>query len=471
MAKNEQRILDAFRKEGLDVTHSGNYWQVRKIDAPSGTPSARVLLPPEFPVEGKALSQLAALAAVSHPSSPHGATRVYASPDFHPGDSGVAIGSVLETPHEFVLPQGVGDDINCGMRLHATDLQVDRFLSEEKKLVDLLRGDLLLGTRNVFMTSQAMMGMFLYGLLGLLEYAKGTSLESSDLRQLTKDLDRCATPKITGSTEWIPESYWRFSDVLRDPDLGTAGGGNHFVEVQVVEEVYDPRIAYTWGFGLLKPGNVVFMIHSGSRHIGKSVGMLWLEKAKKSWPKNLPHPDFYPLIDPREILDYLEAETTASNYASANRMILAEIVKGRLNEIFPGVTAPLVGDIPHNYTQIPEDAYGSYVTRKGACSAANGNIVIIPGSLGTYSYVLQGRGSDGFSSVSHGAGRAKSRLDARRIVDRQLLFGKCITLREERRIEESPEAYKDIQPVIDIQVEEGLVTKVVKLRPLFTFKS
>jgi len=173
---------------------------------------------------------------------------------------------------------------------------------------------------------------------------------------------------------------------------------------------------------------------------------------------------------------YVRAEHSAGNYAFVNRSLLAELFRIRLRDVYGDVGAPLVYDLPHNIT-VKEN--GKWVSRKGACPAHVGQPVIIPGSMGSPSYLLVGKGNDRFiNSASHGAGRAVSRggmgrfvKDEKHMAELGLTGVDCITLREERRVEESPAAYKPIQPVIDAQVSAGLVGVVAKMKPILTFKA
>ena len=194
--------------------------------------------------------------------------------------------------------------------------------------------------------------------------------------------------------------------VVRDDGLATIGKGNHFVEVQVVDEVVDKRLAYAWG---LRAGQIAFMVHSGSRNVGRYVGKRWADKAREGWPAGVKHPtsDIFPIADDL-FSEYLAAESTAVNYGFVNRALLAELLRLRLREVYgPSVEAPLIYDIPHNIT-LHEN--GKVVARKGACPAHAGQPVIIPGSMGATSFVCVGLGNDRWiSSASHGAGRAHSR--------------------------------------------------------------
>ncbi len=173
--------------------------------------------------------------------------------------------------------------------------------------------------------------------------------------------------------------------------------------------------------------------------------------------------------------EYLRAEATAANYAFLNRLLLAELLRLTLRELFGDVEAPLVYDVPHNIT-LPYE--GGWLARKGACPAEAQQPVIIPGSMGATSYLMVGCGdAAALSSASHGAGRARSRFSmARGGADRRdealgLKGVDCITLREERRIEEAPAAYKPIGPVVASQVQAGIVREVARLAPLLTFKA
>lgn len=472
------RLFKALAKQGLDTTYQDGVYRVAHVNRSHG-PCAEVLLPADFPVEVKALKQLAQLAEVHHP---HGGkvTALCATPDFHPGDAGVAIGSVVVT-QDMVIPAAVGSDINCGMRLHTTDLSLDQFLAGKDQLVALLRGDYLLGSRDVTQTAASMQALFNEGLIGWLTAmrAQPTGMATTmAFDQLEQELDRVfANGAMAGHARWAPPALLPDDGLVRDDGLGTIGGGNHFVEVQVVEELLDRRAAYRAG---VEQGQVAFMIHSGSRHVGKFIGKHWRLRAEAAWPKGLSFPNarLFPLSQqdtPELVAAYLEAEATAANYAFVNRMLLAEIMRQRMRQVFGDVAAPLVYDLPHNITLPRGDGW---ITRKGACPAESGQWVIIPGSMGTASYLLEGQGSQRFhASASHGAGRARSRFDmSRGGADKsEAALGldgvTCITLREERRIEEAPSAYKPIQPIITTQQAAGMVRPVAKLRPILTFKA
>jgi tRNA-splicing ligase RtcB (3'-phosphate/5'-hydroxy nucleic acid ligase) len=470
MSKNILRVLEALSNQGLHVTRNGPVWSIR---SKHGDSVADVLLPDGFPLEGKALHQLAQLANAHHPAGGRVA-KCCASPDFHPGDSGVAIGSIAQM-EGMVLPGAVGTDINCGMRLHMMDMDESTFIAKKDSFVEKLKGDLLLGTRDLPMTGRSFRALFQDGLLGLLDDFRTHDdrrgfLGDIDLERMERDLDRVfASGTLFGNPSDAPDALLVDGHV-RDGGLGTIGGGNHFVEVQVVDEVVDRSLAYAWG---VKRGSMAFMIHSGSRLVGKHVGNTWKEKARKAWPPGVQHPEagmfgLSTKSDPELVESYLTAEATASHYGFLNRMLLAEMVRRRMVEVYGQREAALVYDVPHNITL--REGTG-YVVRKGACPAPEGQPVIIPGSMGASSFLLVGGGSDLLvQSASHGAGRARARIHMNHVEDLGLDGVTCITLREERKVEEAPAAYKDIEPVIQAQVEVGLVRVVARMRPILTFK-
>ncbi|ALF51612.1 RtcB protein [Nostoc piscinale CENA21] len=476
--KNLQRLLRALARQGLDVNYFNGVYSVRLINSPD-VPIAEVLLPEGFPIEAKALKQLANLANVRHPNGGC-VCRACATPDFHPGDAGIAIGSVVETVGQ-VIPAAVGSDINCGMRLHVADLTIDQFLSQRDLFVERMKGDYFFGTRDVTMTSHTMKALFQYGVLGWLDamFDQPTgSFVKSDLEQISQESESIFLGgAMEGDWKLAPEELIPDTGLVRDGGLATIGSGNHFVEVQQVEKIENRSLAYAWG---IREGQLAFMIHSGSRNVGKYIGGMWRDRTKATWPKGLKYPEsqIFPLSvhsHPELVASYLKAEATAANYGFINRLLLAELLRLRLREVYGDVEAPLVYDLPHNITLAEGQGW---VTRKGACPAHSGQPVIIPGSMGADSYLMVGKGNAAFcNSASHGAGRIRSRFDLSRQGASQteselgLTGVDCITLRAERRIEEAPAAYKPIQSVIDVQVEAQMVDVVAKLSPVLTFKA
>jgi len=221
-SKNLNRLLRALARQGLDVTYNNHTYAVRlKNSAAEST--ATVLLPDNLPVEAKALKQLANLANVRHPAGGR-VNKCCATPDFHPGDGGVAIGSVVETK-AMLIPAAVGTDINCGMRLHVAMAKRDQF-------IELMKGNYFFGTRDVTMSAKTAQALFQYGIPGwldtMLDAAMGDIIYS-DINQLATEIDRVYLGgSLNGAVQWVPEKWVPKDGLVRDGGLATIGGGNQF---------------------------------------------------------------------------------------------------------------------------------------------------------------------------------------------------------------------------------------------------
>ncbi|MCY1011806.1 RtcB family protein [Nannocystis pusilla] len=208
--KNLQRVFAALAREGLHVERDGRVYRVRLKDV-EGAPAGEVLLPDELPVEAKALRQLAGLAALRHPAG-GGVTTVRASPDFHPGDAGVAIGSIVET-EGIVVPAAVGTDINCGMRLHVVDLSAEQLLARRDVLVERLKGDYFFSSRDLPMTAEAMQGLFREGLVGWLSAVRrrplGRWLGQTSISSSRRSIASTSAVRSTGTRAGPPKTSCR----------------------------------------------------------------------------------------------------------------------------------------------------------------------------------------------------------------------------------------------------------------------
>jgi len=381
------------------------------------------------------------------------------------------MGSVVATPESVVIPAAIGTDINCGMRLLTTGLSLAQVAPHQSALIGRLKSVLLENGRNVPTPTQAFKALFDAGPLAFLDRLAPEGLWAhANLDRLREEVSRCVgLHQLGGDSRHAPASFTSGREVIRDPCLGTPGAGNHFVELQVVEQILDRHAAYGLG---LRSGDVVVMIHSGSRDLGFHVGARWMDRAREGWPPGLKHPEsrLYALAGPLAS-EYLQAMGVAARYAWANRVVLAEMVRQEFEGLFGSDKSRLVVDVPHNVV-LTEGAVN--VHRKGATPAYAGQFALIPGSMGDSSYVVRGLGNDDWlRSCSHGAGRRIRRQEVRRTVlaDGQAQDWQCVTLREERRIEEAPHAYKPIGPVIEAQIEAGLIEGVARLRPWTTFKA
>lgn len=466
-------IIKSLAREGLSIEQHGPIFSVGQLNNPTEIP-CEVLLPADHPLDTKALKQLVNFSSVRHPSG-GSVFQVFATPDFHPGST-VPVGCVLATSSDLVIPQAIGTDINCGMRLHVADLTLDQFLAKKSQVTEAAKGDLLLSTRDLPMTVPQISGMFQTGSMGWLEETRKKPLgmiARSDLHQLEHELDNSFSyGSSDGHVSYAPQEMLPADrDQIRDCFIGTIGGGNHFVEIQVVEEILDGRWAFKWG---VRKNQIAIMAHSGSRRVGIVIGGSWMARAKELWPSSVAHPesDIFALQGPLAA-NYIVAMNTAANYASVNRLLLVEMVRDRLRQVFGReLEIPLIFDAPHN---IITSENGCKIHRKGATPAYSGDPVLIPGSMGQSSYLMVGHGNQRFlQSASHGAGRKLSRRDMHRLAGQGKDLGlnrvECITLKNERLIQEAPAAYKDIGPVIQVQTEAGIASPVARMKPILTFK-
>ena len=460
-----QRLQRAFARAGIAVVRDNGTWHVRNDAA-----DASILLPESFELEEKAVRQLLAFAAVRTPAGGPAVCAACATPDFHPG-SIAPVGAIVATPSDVAIPAAVGTDINCGMRLITTGLTLAEVAPRKSALLARLKAVLLENERNVPATSQAFRALFDDGPLAFIDCIRPEGLWARiDRGRLAEEVSRCiGLDSLRAASRHAPDAFVGSRETFRDPSLGTPGSGNHFVELQVVDEVLDRHVA--WGAGLRR-GEVVAMIHSGSRDVGFHVGVRWMDRARDAWPAGVRHPEskLYALDGPLAH-EYLEAMGVAARYAWLNRVVLAEMLRAELADLFGADDTRLLVDVPHNVVLAEE---GLNIHRKGATPARDGDLALIPGSMGDASYVVQGLGHPGWlRSCSHGAGRRVRRQEIRAMAPPPTgdALWHCVTLREERLVEEAPQAYKPIGPVIQAQEDSGLIRPVARLRPWVTFKA
>jgi len=348
----------------------------------------------------------------------------------------------------------------------------ERFDALRPALLPRLKRALLEGARDVPVRSAGFVALFDAGPQAWLEGLPQEGLwPGVDRARLQAEVAACVgLAELGGRARYAPEALMPRREMVRDAQLGTPGSGNHFVEFQEVDAVLDRHAAYRAG---LRKGEMVLMIHSGSRDVGGYVGARWMDEARRSWPVRVPHPShgLYALQGALAA-EYLLAMGTAARYAWANRVVLAELVRKELLACAGADNSVLIADVPHNVV-LTEG--GMNIHRKGATPAHDGQWALIPGSMGDHSYLALGLGNEAWlRSCSHGAGRSVRRQEMRRharVGGLQPDTWECVTLRDERRIEEAPGAYKPIGPVIDAQVEKGLIAPVVRFRPMLTFKA
>lgn len=464
---NTTRLQAALAKKGISVSYANGVYHIRNT-----TSSADVLLPDSLPLEEKAVLQLLNFASVGHTDKQQPVCKACATPDFHPGTI-VPVGTVVATEADFVIPQAIGTDINCGMRLITTGVRQEYAAEFKVSIIQRLQKVLLENERNLPLSPKSFQVLFENGPADFLNTLPKIGLwEQVDKNRLFDELKNCVgLNDFKSKACYAPEALLANRDIIRDPSLGTVGGGNHFIELQRIHKIFDRQAAYQLQ---IHEGDLVVMIHTGSRDVGFYVGQRWMDKAKEAWPTGVKHPEhkLYGLQGPLAY-EYMYAMGAAARYAWLNRVTLAEMVRKELETILGTHQSHLVADVPHNVIMTEN---GLNVHRKGSTPAHSGNVVIIPGSMGDSSYIGLGLGNtDWLESCSHGAGRAIRRQDTHRNKDSILKNGletwECVTLKDERRYEEAPTSYKPIGPVISAQEEAGLMSKVAELDPWITFKA
>ncbi|MBT3398197.1 RtcB family protein [archaeon] len=404
--------------------------------------------------------------------------------DMHTG-YGFSIGGVAAFDPEtgVISPGGVGYDINCSVRLLRTNLKLADLKGKEKEIL-----------HSLFRTVPSGVGRG-----GRLKVDRG-------------ELDNV----LVGGAQWaVEKGYGKKADYLHMeeqgklpgadpsvvsqraksrgmPQLGSLGAGNHFLDVLVVDELFDEKIAKVFG---LKKGQIVIMVHCGSRGLGHQVASDYIKLMDQEYG----HPD----VD-RELVNapikselgkkYMGAMASAANFAFANKQIITHWIREDMKHYFPKFKAEVVYDVCHNIAKFEKHKVDGkmkevLIMRKGATRSFGpgrkeipedyrevGQPVFIPGSMGTASYVLCGTKKAeeiSFGSTAHGAGRVKSRTQAKR----DMTFEEAQADMEKRgvfvesggqkgMVEESPFSYKDIDEVVKVSHEAGIGKMVAKLMPV-----
>ncbi len=412
-------------------------------------------------------------------------------PDAHQG-YGFCIGGVAAADPEtgVVSAGGVGFDINCGVRLLATSVSAKEVRDKIEPLLNQLFRDIPCGT----------------GRKGILNFPK------ADLDNVLRDGAQWAVRQGFGSEEDLPrlEEFGRLPGAdpslvstrakeRGHPQLGTLGSGNHFLEIQEVDTIFDEDTARRFGLHLEQ---LVILIHSGSRGLGHQVCTDYLDTMQEGMKKyGIAVVDRQLACVPvtsREGQDYLKAMEAAANFAFANRQMMTHWVREGFRRVIGGGDVRIVYDVCHNIAKREEHAVDGrrmsvLVHRKGATRAFPknhpalptelrdaGQPVLIPGSMGTSSYVLVGTDramEETFGSSCHGAGRAMSRTKAKKETTAEQLLkdmkAKGILVRGQSRsglTEEKPDAYKDVSRVVDVVHGAGIARKVARMVPLGVMK-
>ena len=491
-------------------------------DLPNPHVPISVIASPAVPVERAAVVELASFAEIADTidslRADHGelvdrdatVERIVCTPDFHKG-AGIPIGTVAVT-RGFAIPQAVGNDVGCGMRLVATELRADEMRAHLDRFERAARHVFFEGGRHTGLTATERRAVIERGPAGLADLdrdGQDAGLWDTATTELV-DAGRThaasvgAAPGTSAFESWIRPDE---KDVAYDAVLGSIGGSNHFVEVQRVARILDTHAARVMG---LQVGQVCVMAHSGSLSLGHAVGAVGIAATRVAWPQGRPQPRNGVLPLPGRgageapLTRWLEAVAGAANFATANRFVLTLMALTSLRAaVDRNVDARLVWDAPHNL--VWRDG-PMYTHRKGATpaggadavadrpyAALGGEPVLVPGSMGAPSWILVGTGSSlCCGSACHGAGRSVPRgrargvddvaldaflerfrivtpLDVRRpdVVGRRDIIGRW----RQQLAEEAPWAYKDVGPVVETLEAADVARRVVELEPIATIKA
>jgi len=419
--------------------------------------------------------------------------RSLAMPDIHQG-YGFPIGGVAATDPSadgVISPGGVGFDINCGVRLLASSLSVEEVRPKIRELVNQLFRDIPSGAGQkgyLRISYQDLDRVLAEGAAWMVEKGYGEPA----------DLSHCEESGTIDGGD--PQAVSDQAKKRGLPQIGTLGSGNHFLEVQYVQRIFDPEAAQALG---LYENEVVLLVHSGSRGLGHQVCTDYLREMGAGMARyHIELPDrqlaCVPVNSP-EGKAYLAGMRAAANFAWANRQGMTHFARQAFKRLF-GEKEELrvIYDVCHNIAKLERHSVGGrerevMVHRKGATRAfppghpdvpavyrSVGQPVLIPGSMGTASYVLvgvEGAMRETFGTTCHGAGRVMSRTAAKKSPfaqnAKQRLEEQGILVRAETRdgiSEEIPEAYKDVDAVIDVVHNAGLAKRVARLKPIGVIK-
>ena len=415
-----------------------------------------------------------------------------AMPDIHQG-YGFPIGGVaaMSTEHGVISPGGIGYDINCGVRLLGASIKAHELKRSKEQLATALFNAVPSGvgrSGTIKLNMQELDNLLKYGAHSILEQGYGVQ----------EDLEYCENYGVMNQAQASC-----VSDKAKNrghDQLGTLGSGNHFIEIQKVETIYDPIIAAAFG---LEQDQVTVMIHCGSRGLGHQTCTDYVKTMlahQDQWGIILPDKELAcaPITSPQGH-DYFAAMAASANFAWANRHVIGHFVRQAFTSILgPSVSLRTIYDVSHNIGKkelhtLNNKQQELLVHRKGATRAfpaghpdvperyrAVGHPVLIPGTMGTSSYVLVGTQegmSQSFGSCCHGAGRKLSRMKATKLIRGKALKhdleARGITIRcesERGLAEEAPLAYKDVDSVVQVVEQAGIARKVARLTPLAVIK-
>ena len=418
-----------------------------------------------------------------------------AMPDIHWG-YGFPIGGVaaMDTENGVISPGGVGYDVNCGVRVIRTNLKSADLNGNKEVLINKMYSHVPCGVG-----SKSDINVSFSTLKNVLK--EGSSWAVKNGFGWDEDLEYTEENGKLDGVE--PEIISSRALERGQQQLGTLGSGNHFMEIQKVSEIFDKKAANMLG---LEIDSVTVMIHTGSRGLGHQVCSDWIKNLRKAKSKfNIDLPDEQLIcapFDSKEGQNYLFSMRAAANFAWANRQIILSRLRETFSEVFgkssESLGMNLIYDVAHNIAKVEEHMVNGEkkklcVHRKGATRAFPpkhpdlprkysefGQPVLIPGDMGTASYILLGTQKameETFGSTCHGAGRVLSRKKAMHVTGGRNITGELkekgiyVMAKSIKTIrEEAPEAYKDIDEVVDVVEKAGISKKAVKMIPLAVIK-
>lgn len=412
-----------------------------------------------------------------------------AMPDAHQG-YGFPIGGVaaFDMNKGVISPGGVGYDINCGVRLISTGIPTEEFMLRRKEIMKSIYEHVPSGVgedSEFLLTPQELDEALENGLAWAVKKGYATVQD----KKLCED-EGCIVGANAEKVSIRAKSRGK-------KQLGTIGSGNHFIEVQDVESIFDDKTARVLG---LSKGTVVIMIHTGSRGLGHQVASDYIHAMEEKYGfSHLPDRELAcaPINSPLG-KDYQAAMAAAANFAFLNRQIITHQLRTCFSQFFPKKTLSLVYDIAHNIAKFETYTLNGKkqmlcVHRKGATRSFGpgrkelpvkyrkiGQPIFLPGSMGTYSYVLLGTDKArniSFASTPHGAGRVLSRSHALKHltvegVEKKLKQRDVMIVAGSKKgiVEEAPEVYKDVNEVARVSDALGIAQLVARLRPLGVIK-
>ena len=467
-----------------------------QIDAdPSLGMNVPVKIYADEPLLQKMLSDRTIMQARNVASIPGIVSHSVVLPDGHEG-YGFPVGGVaaMDAEEGMISPGGVGYDINCGVRLLRSNLTEQTVRSKLKDLVNDLFSSIPSGVGSkgaVRLTNSELDEVLVNGVNWAIDHGYG-SINDSDVCEENGRILNADPNKVSDKAK-----------KRGAPQLGSLGSGNHFLEIQKVAEIHDEEAASRMG---IKEGTITVLIHCGSRGFGHQVCSDYLRVAEQAMEKyNINLPDRELACVPNnseEGESYRKAMFAALNFAWSNRQMITHWTRKSFERVFnqteSDLDMKLVYDVAHNIAKVEKHKVDGQdrklvVHRKGATRAFPSNRdeipsryrdlgqpVLVPGSMGTSSWILLGKPNSmdlSFGSTAHGAGRTMSRSKARRNftednVKKSLndkgIFIKALT--RDGVVEETPEAYKDVDSVVNVSHNLGIATKVAKLIPIGVIK-